>query len=53
MTIAGLLAGMAVWLASILLPLLLVFKEVHIPFFSHLRVPGDNNWHPLAVPRWP
>lgn len=47
--IAGLLAGMAVWLVSILLPLLFNLQEIYLPFLNVIYVLSDNNWHLAAI----
>lgn len=47
--IAGLLAGITVWLFSTLLPLLLNLQEIRLPFLDISYIPSDSNWHLAAI----
>jgi PAS domain S-box-containing protein len=47
--IAGLLAGIAVWLVSTLLPLLFNLQEIRLPLLDVIYVLSDSNWHLAAI----
>jgi PAS domain S-box-containing protein len=47
--IAGLLAGMAVWALSMLVPLVSNLQGVHLPLTDMVYVLDQNSWHLAAV----
>jgi PAS domain S-box-containing protein len=47
--IAGLLAGMVVWLITMLLPLIGNIQGFYIPFFDMIYVMDDTSWHMAAI----
>ncbi|WP_394560785.1 sensor histidine kinase [Aquipseudomonas alcaligenes] len=47
--IAGLLAGIAVWALSMLVPLVSNLQGVHLPWFDIVYVLDENSWHLAAV----
>ena len=47
--IAGLLAGTAVWVASMLLPLITELQGIYIPLFNWVYVLDDTSWHLAAI----
>ena len=47
--IAGLLAGIGVWSASMLLPLISEIQGVYIPLFNLIYVLDDTSWHLAAI----
>lgn len=47
--IAGLLAGMSVWLVSMMLPLLTGPGGLHLPLLDTVIVSGGDNWHIGAI----
>src|SRR5690606_26923552 len=47
--IAGLLAGIAVWAVSMLVPLVSNLQGVHLPLLDVVYVLDENSWHLAAV----
>jgi PAS domain S-box-containing protein len=47
--IAGLLAGIGVWSAGMLLPLISEIQGVYIPLFNVIYVLDDTSWHLAAI----
>ncbi|MEO4046142.1 ATP-binding protein [Pseudomonas sp. CAU 1711] len=47
--IAGLLAGILVWLVSMLLPLVGDLQGVHLPLLNTVYMLDENSWHLAAV----
>jgi PAS domain S-box-containing protein len=47
--IAGLLVGIAVWMASMLLPLIGNVQGIYIPLFNFVYVLDDTSWHLAAI----
>jgi PAS domain S-box-containing protein len=47
--IAGLLAGIGVWLVSMLLPMLGNLQGLYLPWFNVIYVLDDSSWHLAAI----
>ncbi|TBU96676.1 sensor histidine kinase [Phytopseudomonas dryadis] len=47
--IGGLLAGIAVWTVSMLLPMLGNIQGLYLPFFDLVYVLDDSSWHMAAI----
>ncbi|PTU73924.1 sensor histidine kinase [Pseudomonas mangrovi] len=47
--LAGLLAGIGVWVASMLLPLITELQGIYIPLFNLIYVLDDTSWHLAAI----
>ncbi|MGY8830771.1 MAG: ATPase, partial [Pseudomonadales bacterium] len=47
--IAGLLAGIAVWVVSMLLPMLGNLQGLYLPWFNVIYVLDDSSWHLAAI----
>lgn len=47
--IAGLLAGISVWIVSMLLPLIGDFRGFYIPLLNMIYVLDDTSWHMAAI----
>ncbi|MGB4073649.1 sensor histidine kinase [Pseudomonas sp.] len=47
--IAGLLAGIGVWVVSMLLPMLGNLQGIYLPWFNLIYVLDDSSWHLAAI----